>query len=130
MQSFFKAILYFCIFCVFYFSWLPNPSFSNQLYLPTWLVMWSDEYGRLRTAIPFLAIGFIFQYLFKPLGFFTLLGLLLSLLIVFIAEAIQFLLPNRHPDFFDVLYAALGSVVGMLLFFITNSFVKVLNNIR
>ncbi len=130
MQSFFKSTLYFCIFCVFYFSWLPDPSFSNQTYMPLWLVQWSDEYGRLRTAIPFLAIGFIFQYLFNPAKFFTLLGFLLSLLIVLIAEGIQFLLPNRHPDFFDVLYAGLGSMVGMLLFFVSHSFVKILNNIR
>ena len=130
MQSFLKPALYFCIFCVFYFSWLPDPSFSNQTYMPLWLVQWSDEYGRLRTAIPFIAIGFIFQYLFNPAKFFTLLGFLLSLLIVLIAEGIQFLLPNRHPDFFDVLYAGLGSMVGMLLFFVSHSFVKILNNIR
>ena len=130
MPAFFKSTLYFCVFCVFYFSWLPDPSFSNQTYMPTWLVMWSDEYGRLRTAIPFIAIGFIFQYLFKPSTYFTLLGFLLSLLIVLIAEAIQFLLPNRHPDFFDVLYAGLGSVVGMFLFFKLNSMVRIINNIR
>ncbi len=130
MQSFFKAILYFCIFCVFYFSWLPNPSFSNQTYMPLWLVEWSDEYGRLRTAIPFLAIGFIFQYLFKPFGFFTPLGFLLSLLVVLIAESIQFLLPNRHPDFFDLLYAALGSTLGMFLFFISHFIIRIINNIR
>lgn len=130
MHSFLKAILFFCIFCVFYFSWLPNPSFSNQSYLPDWLIQWTDEYGRLRTAVPFLIIGFIFQYLFKPEMFFTLLGFLLSLLIIFIAEAIQFLLPNRHPDFFDVVFAAVGSVVGMFLFFVSMSLAKVLSKIR
>ena len=98
--------------------------------MPNWLVLWTDEYVRLRTAVPFLAIGFIFQYLFKPFTFFTMLGFLLSLLIVLIAEAIQFLLPNRHPDFFDVLYAGLGSVLGMFLFFILNSTVRIINNIR
>jgi glycopeptide antibiotics resistance protein len=130
MQSIFKVALYGCIFCVFYFSWLPDPSFANQSYLPSWLIIWSDEYGRLRTAVPFLVIGFIFQYLFKPFGFFTLLGLLLSLLIVFIAEAIQFLLPNRHPDFFDVLFAALGSNVGMVFFFVLNSIVRKINSTK
>jgi glycopeptide antibiotics resistance protein len=130
MRPLLKTALYFCIFSVFYFSWLPEPSFSNQTYMPNWLVLWTDEYVRLRTAVPFLAIGFIFQYLFKPFTFFTMLGFLLSLLIVLIAEAIQFLLPNRHPDFFDVLYAGLGSVLGMFLFFILNSTVRIINNIR
>ena len=130
MQNLVKLALYFCVACVFYFSWLPDPSFSNQTYMPSWLVLWSDEYGRLRTAIPFIAIGFIFQYLLKPSEFFTLLGFLMSLFIVFFAEGIQFLLPNRHPDFFDILFGALGSIVGMLLFFVFHSIVRIINNIR
>lgn len=128
MQTFLKIALYFCIAAVFYYSWLPNPSFSNQTYLPHWLIQWTDEYGRLRTAAPFLLIGFVFQYLFKPTTFFTLAGFLLSLVIVFIAEGMQFLLPNRHPDFFDVLFAALGSLVGMLAFFVFHLIFRTINN--
>jgi glycopeptide antibiotics resistance protein len=130
MQTFLKLALYFCIAGVFYFSWLPNPSFSNQSYLPQWLIHWTDEYGRLRTAVPFLVIGFVFQYLFKPTTFFTLSGFLLSLLIVFIAEVFQFLLPNRHPDFFDIVFASIGSMLGMILFFLFHFFVKSQNKIR
>ena len=130
MHNLFKIALYLCIAGVFYFSWLPNPSFSNQSYLPAWLIQWTDEYGRLRTAVPFLLIGFIFQYLFKPSTFFTLAGFLLSLIIVLIAEGIQFFLPYRFPDIFDVIFASIGSLVGMFLFFAFHSTAKLLKKDR
>ena len=111
--------LSFCIFCVFYFSWLPNPSFVNQSYLPRWLVYWADVYVQLRTAVPFLAIGFILQFLCKPHGFFTLKGLIFSLIVVLIAEGGQFLLPYRHPDVMDILFGVLGSMAGMYVYYQT-----------
>lgn len=117
MRILFQIILMACIFCVFYFSWLPNPSFVNQSYLPRWLVYWADAYVQLRTAVPFLAIGFILQFLFKPQGFFTLKGFLYSFVIVLIAEGGQLLLPFRHPDVMDIVFGVFGSVVGMCFYF-------------
>jgi len=108
-----------CIFCVFYFSWLPNPSFVNQHYLPRWLVYWADVYVQLRTAVPFVAIGFLLQFLYKPQGFFTFKGFLLSFLLVFIAELGQFLLPYRHPDVMDIFFGVLGAILGMFFYYQT-----------
>jgi len=113
-------ILFFCILCVFYFSWLPNPSFVNQSYLPRWLVYWADVYVQLRTAIPFLPIGFLCQYLFKPASFFTFNGFVLALIVVALAEIGQFFLPYRFPDWMDVFYGLAGALVGMLAYFILN----------
>jgi len=113
-------ILFFCILCVFYFSWLPNPSFVNQSYLPRWLVYWADVYVQLRTAIPFLPIGFLCQYLFKPASFFTFNGFVLALIVVALAEIGQFFLPYRFPDWMDVFYGLSGALVGMLAYYILN----------
>jgi len=113
-------ILFFCILCVFYFSWLPNPSFVNQSYLPRWLVYWADVYVQLRTAIPFLPIGFLCQYIFKPTSFFTFKGFVLALIVVALAEIGQFFLPYRFPDWMDVFYGLAGALVGMLAYFILN----------
>jgi glycopeptide antibiotics resistance protein len=113
-------ILFFCILCVFYFSWLPNPSFVNQSYLPRWLVYWADVYVQLRTAIPFLPIGFLCQYLFKPASFFTFNGFVLALIVVALAEIGQFFLPYRFPDWMDVFYGLAGALVGMLAYYILN----------
>lgn len=106
-----------CCLSVFYFSWLPNPSFVNQSYLPRWLVFWADVYVRLRTAVPFLAIGFLCQFLFRPSSFFTLKGFGISLMIVSVAELGQFFLPFRHPDWMDVFYGVLGATVGMFAYY-------------
>jgi glycopeptide antibiotics resistance protein len=105
---------------VFYFSWLPNPSFVNQYYLPRWLVYWADVYVQLRTAIPFLPIGFLCQYLFKPASFFTFNGFVLALIVVALAEIGQFFLPYRFPDWMDVFYGLAGALVGMLAYYILN----------
>jgi len=114
-----KLSLLFCVLGVFYFSWLPNPSFVNQSYLPRWLVYWADVYVQLRTAVPFVAIGFILQFLCKPNGFFTLKGFLFSLMVILIAEGGQFLLPDRYPDMMDILFGALGTIAGMYLYYQT-----------
>ena len=114
-----KLSLLFCVICVFYFSWLPNPSFVNQSYLPRWLVYWADVYVQLRTAVPFVAIGFILQFLYKPNGFFTFNGFLFSLLVILVAEGGQFLLPDRYPDMMDILFGVLGTISGMYLNYLT-----------
>jgi len=102
---------------VFYFSWLPNPSFVNQSYLPRWLVYWADVYVQLRTAVPFLAIGFLLQFLCKPNACFTLKGFVFSFIVVLIAEGGQFLLPDRHPDVMDIVFGVLGTLIGMFFYY-------------
>lgn len=108
---------------VFYFSWLPDPGFTNQTYLPHWLLRWSNHYYNLRTAIPFLALGFLLETYThhlslneenKQLSFIQNMGL--AALIVCVAEGGQFLVQRRSPDVMDVFYGILGSLIGALVY--------------
>ncbi|RTY96068.1 hypothetical protein FNW25_06300 [Flavobacterium franklandianum] len=118
-------IFVFVIAAVFYFSWLPDPSFKDETYLPRWLLKWSDHYYNLRTAIPFLAVGFLLETYSqqkssneinysKNLNFIQNLGI--ATIIVCIAEGGQFLIRKRNPDLMDVFYGILGSLIGAFLF--------------
>ena len=128
-----RVLFIFVIASIFYFSWLPDPSFKNEAYLPKWLLKWSDHYYNLRTAIPFLAIGFLLEAYSqqkssneinfnKNLNFIQNLGI--ATIIVCIAEAGQFLIQNRNPDLMDVFYGILGSLIGAFVF---NLFKKLRN---
>ena len=120
----FFIFLFLSIFCVFYFSWLPNPSFKNQSYLPLFIVKWSDEFVRLRTAVPFVLIGFCLNYLLIKSQYARWKGLFISLIIVSVAEIGQFFLPHRFPDFMDVVFAQLGSLLGMKLLACYNKIIQ------
>jgi len=121
-----KIVLFiFVIVAVFYFSWLPDPSFKNETYLPKWLLNWSDNYYNLRTAIPFLAVGFLLEAYTqnkdsneidynKNWNFIQNIGI--STIIVCIAEGGQFLIRKRNPDLMDVFYGILGSLIGAFVF--------------
>lgn len=102
---------------VLYFSWLPDPGFSNENYLPGWLIKWSNEYYNLRTAVPFLAVGFLLEVYtgsnpndIKNLNLAQNLGI--AALIVCLAEGGQFIIERRSPDFIDVFYGIAGSLIG------------------
>lgn len=104
---------------VFYFSWLSDPSFRGETYLPGWLLNWSNHYYNLRTAVPFLALGFLLEIYTeqsvpnnKSLNFIQNIGI--ATIIVCIAEGGQFLLQRRSPDLMDIFYGVLGSLIGAL----------------
>lgn len=114
---------------VFYYSWLPSPDFSNESYLPTWLVRWSNYYYNLRTALPFLVIGFLVEsYTYqgaivekeKNVILLYLRNLGFSAIIVCLAEGGQFLIQGRSPDLKDVFFGVLGSIIGALGYHIIN----------
>jgi glycopeptide antibiotics resistance protein len=118
-------LLFLVIGVVFYFSWLPDPSFKNQTYLPQWLLNWSNQYYNLRTAIPFIAVGFLLEaytqrkgssiaYQNKNLNFIQNIGI--STVIVCIAEGVQVLIERRSQDLMDVFYGVLGSLIGALIY--------------
>ncbi|WP_264565350.1 VanZ family protein [Flavobacterium sp. N3904] len=115
--------LIFVVVGVFYFSWLSDPSLESETYLPQWLLNWSNEYYNLRTAIPFVALGFLLEaytnrkksYDTNPnrnLSFMQNLGI--SAVIAFIAEGGQFLIKSRNPDVMDIYFAIVGGLLGGL----------------
>ena len=55
------VLLFVVVGLVFYFSWLPDSSFKNQIFIPKWLLDWSNENYNLRTAIPFIAVGWLLE---------------------------------------------------------------------
>jgi glycopeptide antibiotics resistance protein len=117
-------ILLFVVGVVFYYSWLPDPNMRSETYLPQWLLNWSNQYYNLRTAIPFVAFGYLLEaYTLgktldkidpnKTLVFIQNLGW--AAIVVFIAECGQFLIKNRSPDLMDVYFGIVGSLIGALM---------------
>jgi len=108
---------------VFYFSWLSDPSLSSETYLPRWLLNWSNHYYNLRTAVPFVAVGFLLEIYTdqkgqtdinynKNLSFIQ--NIIIAAIIVCVAEGGQFVIQRRSPDLMDVFYGVIGSFTGAL----------------
>ncbi|PBJ08978.1 VanZ family protein [Flavobacterium sp. ACN6] len=116
-------LLFLVIVAVFYFSWLSDPGFAGETYLPRWLLNWSNQYYNLRTAVPFLALGFLLEVYTehssldelnnnKKLNFIQ--NIVFAAIIVCIAEGGQFVIQRRSPDLADVFYGITGSIAGAL----------------
>ena len=131
-------ILFFVIAAIFYYSWIPDPSFNKETYLPNWLLNWSNKYYNLRTCIPFIVVGFLLEdiaqqmssieYSNKSLNFIQ--NIAISIIIVCVAEGGQILIQKRNPDLIDVFYGILGSFIGGLGYYLVTllfSFKKVRN---
>ena len=108
---------------VFYFSWLPDPSFTDQTYLPRWLLNWSNHYYNLRTAVPFVVLGFLLESYTQykssndrsfniNLNFIRNIGI--AAIVVCVDEGGQLMIIRRHADLRDVFYGILGSLIGAL----------------
>lgn len=99
---------------VLYYSWLPEPSFDNEIYMPLWLVKFTNEYGILRTGIPFILLGVNIVILrVKNLNYFKNFIILLTLLLI--AELGQLFLPHRHFDIADILIGTIAIVIGLFI---------------
>lgn len=108
---------------VFYYSWLPDSNLKSESYLPQWILSWSNEYINLRTAVPFVCIGFLielwtssFSSSPKKQAPFRLKIIGFAAAIVCLAEGGQFFIKDRHPDIMDVVFGIAGSVVGVALY--------------
>jgi glycopeptide antibiotics resistance protein len=124
-QKIILLILLLVIGVIFYFSWLPDPGLRSESYLPKWLLNWSNHYYNLRTAVPFLAVGFLLEAYIqqknsneinqsKNLNFIQNIGI--AAIIVCIAEGGQFIVQRRNPDIMDVFYGIIGSLAGGLFY--------------
>lgn len=112
-------------FSVLYYSWLQEPSFSSESYMPGWLVQWSDEYGRLRTAVPFVCLGLLGNMFHANRIKAFLLFICFSFLLVLLAEIGQLFLPQRFPDWADVLCALGGGILGYSIQYLFGIFKKI-----
>lgn len=122
-----QALILVFVLIIFYFSWLPDCNFETETYLPLWLIQWSKIHFNLRTAIPFIALGFLFEILqalsakANRTKFHANCNTLISAtIIVSIAEVGQFFVMNRQPDFRDIAFGIAGSCIGIMLFHIKN----------
>ncbi|MFV5693054.1 hypothetical protein ACM55K_13590 [Flavobacterium sp. LT1R49] len=122
-------LLFFVIATVFYFSWLSDPSLESETYLPKWLLNWSNDYYNLRTAIPFVVVGFLLEAYTEHIrsnpinhnknsNFMQNIGI--ATIIVCIAEGGQFLIQKRNPDLMDVFFGILGSFIGGLGYYLVS----------
>jgi len=124
-KKIFLLLLLIVISSVFYFSWLPDPSFKNETYLPKWLLDWSNNYYNLRTAVPFVGLGFLLEAYSQQKRsnkitynkyFDFVKNIIIAAVIVCIAEAGQFFIQKRNQDLADVFYGIIGSSIGALVY--------------
>jgi len=111
---------------IFYFSWVPDPNIGNLVVLhDRWFSDWINEYGNLRTAVPFFVFALFFEFLypFNSLKSRIIL-ILVSLIIISIAETGQLLLPKRHFDLMDIVFALSGTALGLLIGISIKSFLR------
>ena len=136
MKTIFLFLVVACISAVFYFSWLPNPDLGTETYVPKWLLDWSNIYYNLRTAVPFVAIGFLLELVRRQKKIIGKIrndlrlfvgNTAISLAVVCIAEGGQFILENRNPDFRDIFYGILGSVIGSFSYYILDKLINFKN---
>ena len=125
------TLLFLVTVVVFYFSWLPDPGFMNETYMPLWLLQWTNKYNNLRTAIPFVAFGFLLEaYSLRKnsnnMGannnFIFIQNLAVATIIAVIAESGQLLIKGRSPDLMDIYYGTIGSLIGASIF---NLYIKI-----
>lgn len=80
--------------------------------MPAWLIEWTDLHGQVRTAVPFFFMGFL-GFLFNKNRLKAFLYFIAySFTLVLLAELGQLFLPLRFPDYIDILWGTLGSIVG------------------
>lgn len=127
-----SVALILCILFIFYYSWLPDASLYSETYLPKWIINWSNENYNLRTAVPFILLGFLLEELsflvlkvnYKQSTFsIRKLHLGFTLLVVLIAETGQ-IFCGRNPDVLDVGYGFLGSFIGGIIYYLCKKLIQ------
>ena len=84
------------------------------------LAAWADSGGpieTMRTAVPVALSSFLLTLLARLMGwkYWFVSGASSALILVMIAEAGQFFLPERRPSWGDVLWGAAGATGGLVL---------------
>jgi hypothetical protein len=123
-KSIIIIILLVCTDSIFYYSWIYNPGLETETYLPLWIRKWSNEYYNLRTAVPFVVLGYLLE-VWQGLSnaaattnksSFLLKTVIITAVVVCLAEGGQFFIATRQPDFMDVFFGISGGVLGCLVY--------------
>ena len=110
---------------ILYLSWTPDPNIGNLIKLPVWLSSWINNYGNLRTAVPFFLITLCFEFLLKKNSISSRIYFVWgSLIVVSIAEIGQLFLSKRHFDVMDIIFGLSGTGLGMTIGIIIKSFLR------
>lgn len=107
---------------------------ESETYLPKWLLNWSNDNYNLRTAVPFVAVGFLLEAYMQRIrsnglhqdknsNFMQNIGI--ATIIVCLAEAGQFLIQKRSPDLMDVFFGILGSFIGGLGYYLVTTLMNI-----
>ncbi len=100
-----------------FLAWRPSPFLTEVGFIPHEFARWADARYNLRTAIPFLGLGFIAGVLsggrWKPAAWLLLALFLFSGLL----ELGQLFISSRHPNWEDVMYGCAGAAIGGLVSF-------------
>ena len=132
MRFLLLTFLFLFIIGILYYSWIPSPSLASENYLPLWLRNWSNIYFNLRTAVPFVGLGFLLEVwtLIDPKKRSRkkinsrVINIIIAVITVSVAETGQFFISSRHPDSMDLLFGIMGSVLGIFLFDFTKLLFK------
>lgn len=132
MRFILLTFLFLFIIGILYYSWIPSPSLASENYLPLWLRKWSNIYFNLRTAVPFVGLGFLLEvWTFKAPKKQSrkkinsrVINIIIAVITVSVAETGQFFISSRHPDSMDLLFGIMGSVLGIFLFDFTKLLFK------
>lgn len=106
------------LFSVLFFSWLPQPQLSAQVPMPGQVAHWvdSDANWNVRTAVPFLLLGFVLGLRFMlerrttAVWAFAWVGMVF---VATVAEVGQLFIPHRKCDAGDIAWAAAGGAAGL-----------------
>lgn len=102
---------------VFLLSWKADPNIGNLSIFPSWIGKWINNYGNLRTSVPFIILGFtceLNRISVQKVWKCRIINLIGLFIIILLAELGQLLLPLRHFDYQDIFCGMAGSIVGML----------------
>ena len=132
MRFLLLTFLFLFIIGILYYSWIPSPSLASENYLPLWLRNWSNIYFNLRTAVPFVGLGFLLEVwtLIDPKKRSRkkinsrVINIIIAVITVSVAETGQFFISSRHPDSMDLLFGIMGSVLGIFLYDFTKLLFK------
>jgi len=107
------ALVFGLLLLCLYLAWRPSPKLSDLWFIPTEFARWADAQYNLRTAFPFVGLGFLGALVVGDS--WCRLRLLAILLFAFsiLLEVGQLFIPSRSPNFEDIFFGCAGALIGI-----------------